>query len=157
MSGGKNKDEWDDLADKAAAEQGISPEIARAVLATNPTLRAGGMSTDMLVKQSKPNQQQGKVAPKPGAPASGSLVDVSKVLDKRLADAKTKREKDIADAEQHFAAEKKALLESLTQWLHQNDPELRSPFTQQVLEQKKALLQAIGFDVKAYVAAKMKR
>jgi hypothetical protein len=157
MAGDKNKDAWDDLAEKEAAAQGISPEIARAVLATNPQLREGGMTTDLLIKQGgKPGAAAAQRAAGKPIEAGESLADLAKLLDKRLTDAKQKREKELADAEQRFVGEKKAMLDALVQWLAQRDPELRSPFTQQVLEQKKALLAAIGFDVKAYVASRMK-
>lgn len=162
MTGGKQKDEWDDLADKEAANQGISPEIARAVLATNPTLREGGMTTDLLVKKHSPSTAT-VAKPANATPAAKpmqtgeSLANTAKALEKRLSDAKAKREKDLAEAEAHFVGEKTAMLEALVAWLKQHDPELRSPFTQQVLEQKKALLTSIGFDVKVYVNARMKR
>jgi phosphoenolpyruvate-protein kinase (PTS system EI component) len=143
MAPGKNKDEWDDLEEAEKDTSGISPEIARALLNTNPALRQGGMNTDLLIKQRKgaapatPEKKESR--------SEQSLADMAKTLEKRLQDAQTQ-----------LANEKKALLESLVQWLKLNDPELRSPFTQQVLEQKKALFSAIGFDVKAYVAARMK-
>ena len=160
MGQSKDKDAWDDLADEDAKAQGISPEIARAVLATNPQLRDGGMTTDLLVKQhQKPGAAgPGKASDKPKPVTTGaSFIETAKQLEKRFNEAKSKRERELMEAEARFTAEKKALLEAMTQWLVQNDPELRSPFTQQMLEQKKALFASFGFDVKVYVAARMKR
>lgn len=144
--GTDKKDEWDEL-EQAEPTPGISPEIARALLNTNPALREGGMTTDLMIKQ---RNAATPVANKPMAAAkssaSSSLADTAKLLEKGLADAQAR-----------FNADKKALLDQLTSWLSINDPELRSPFTQQVLEQKKALLASLGFDVKAYVASRMKK
>src|SRR5262245_18839741 len=64
MADQKNKDEWDEL-DEKEGEPGISPEIARALLATNPALRKGGMDTDLLMKQHKSAQTGNTPKPAP--------------------------------------------------------------------------------------------
>ena len=160
MANGKNKDgdAWDELdAADGGGNRGISPEIARALLNTNPAMRDGGMTTDMLVKTVQKTTKPG-AAPAIAKPAlNDSFTDTARALEKRFAEAKAKRDKELAEAEGRFAAERKALLDSMIDWLGKHDPELRSPFTQQMLEQKKAFFQTLGFDVKQYVASRLKR
>ena len=163
MGTGKNKDSdaWDDLdAADGGANRGISPEIARALLNTNPAMRDNGMTTDLLVKTIQKNPKPG-AAVAPGAAAkpamTDSFIDTAKALEKRFAEAKSKRDKELAEAESRFVAERKVLLDSMIDWLVKHDAELRSPFTQQMLEQKKAFFTTLGFDVKQYVASRMKR
>jgi hypothetical protein len=160
MANGKNKDSdaWDELdAADGGGNRGISPEIARALLNTNPAMRDGGMTTDMLVKTVQKNPKAGAAAAPAKAAQSDSFTDTAKTLEKRFAEAKSKRDREMAEADARFVAERKALLDAMTDWLVKHDPELRSPFTQQMLEQKKAFFQALGFDVKQYVASRMKR
>src|SRR5262245_35888068 len=124
--GTEKKDQWDALDAEDNPAPGVSPEIARALLATNPALREGGMNTDLVIKQSAAAPGAQKPVQKAAAAPGASLADTAKQLEKGLADAQAR-----------FNADKKALLTQLTQWLTVNDPELRSPFTQQVLDQKK--------------------
>lgn len=160
MTGKPPRDEWDELVDASGAPDttGISPEIARRVLDMNPRMRDEGKDTAWLVNESQANKlkggaQPGKAAPPGNKPArpSESVVATVGALKAQMADAEKRHAKEVAEAQARLAQTKAQTLDALVSWLKQNDPELRSPFTQQVLEEDKAFFDKLGFSLKRYV------
>ncbi len=143
----------------AKVEQaGVSPSIARALLQLNPNMREQGFTTAGLVAESqtasaqKPSAQAAQSPQSsPKAAANGGVFDVLAATSTRV----TAEQRRVADAIVKLEHEQKALkaaeLKAFETWLRDNDPDLRSPVTQDALARHKALLDALGFSVKSYI------
>lgn len=148
----KDDDPWEKL--DAQQKDGLSPEMARKLLAMNPAMRDRGMNTQNLVADSQ------KKGAKPAAVASTSdkglhseLEAIRRHLDdeeKRITEAQKQLERDrILAKEKSFA--------SLVKWLLAKDPDITSPLNQQALKDEATLLGRIGFDMKRYAEARKKQ
>jgi hypothetical protein len=153
------------LEEHEPKQVGISPDLARKLLEMNPKLRNDGFDTVGLVNQSQ-NAAVGKPPPKPTAPAakptqptapSESVVDTLAAIGKSLGEAEQTIDREIAALQDKKKQASAAALAQWIAWLQAHDPELRSPFTQEVLADEKALLDRLGFSVKDYVALRKKR
>ena len=129
----------------------------RRLLATNPALRNQGLNTASaatMMQQARagagartPNES-GKARPAVSGPDVVALAnEIKETLSK---------ERKRLDAEQAELHKRRAHLHSetrqrLEQWLEANDPDVRSPVTQKILERDKAVFAEIGFSLNAYV------
>lgn len=147
---------WDDAAAQVVKETGVSPSVAKALLAMNPALRDQGLDTMKLVRQSQ--DAAASKAPaggaKPAKPAdkSDGIYAVLQGMDKDLQrrDAELKAEITRLEAERKRLAE--ASRQELSKWLVAHDPDILSPVTQGALKDFQALVTAIGFKTADYIA-----
>ncbi|MCC6808761.1 MAG: hypothetical protein IT381_15150 [Deltaproteobacteria bacterium] len=153
-------DEKNDWRSKLGEKKprGVSPDVARKILDLNPKLREEGKDTAWMVGQSASAQQGNKaaLAPSPSASPPDSqkaFAAQQAALDKDDARIDT----EIKRLQEEKAANKRRTLDELIAWLFENDPELRSPMTQQTMSETKAFLDRIGFSMKVYSDAKKKR
>ena len=153
--------DWDDaLGDRKV--QTVSPDLVRKLLAMNPALREQGLNTNFATAQAQKAQiaaAQGHKAPAAGQ-SQTSNDDIFTAFASMKGDLGT-QQKQIDIEVERLTRERDALrtatLERVHRWLQTNDPDMRSPVTQQVLEQDKKFLDEIGFNVKDYVAARLKK
>lgn len=140
---------WDDAAVDDAKSVGVTPSVAKVLLAMNPNLRDQGLDTMKAVRQS---QNPSTTQQPAGSPAQGSSVyDVLKRLE---ADVK-KGEGELAQRMAALEAEKKQLhagaAEVVSKWLLGHDKDILSPVTQKALKDFEKLLKAIGFKTETYI------
>ncbi len=149
-------EDWE-LALREKAQPGLSPELARKLLSMNPALRDRGADTASLVAEAQ-KARSGIRPPSAGnaqpAPNQDAATDGLAAVD-ALKQAFTDTNKQL-DLEQKRIQEERSsnisrTLDAFHQWLRDNDPQLRSPFTQQLLSDEKRFLDALGFSVKAYM------
>lgn len=153
--------DWDDaLGDRKV--QTVSPDMVRRLLEMNPALRAQGLNTNYAVAQAHKAQNQAAQGHK--APAAGqsqtSNDDIFTAFASIKGELATQQKAFDTEIERLTREKKNALtatLDRVQRWLQANDPDMRSPVTQQVLEQDKNFLDAIGFTVKDYVATRLKK
>lgn len=156
---------WAGSLDDEEEDKGVQADIARKILALNPSLRDAGVDTMRAVESTKARDEKkvdqpdagvkGSAAPKPvqGNRIVDAIADVKRTLDtddKRL-------EAEIARLTKERAGLKNAALERIMRWLQSNDPDLRSPVTQAMLQDEKPFLDKIGFSIKKYIDAQKKR
>ena len=146
--------QWDVLEEDKGLE-GVSPEIAHALLEMNPALRAKGMNTNLVIEQSKKQSPQ-PAKPTTSAETSASILTAVTKLKQGVATEDKLLGEEITKLQTKRAQIKVQAAEKLIQWLMHFDPELRSPMTQQVLESEKPFLDGIGFSIKRYVEARKK-
>ncbi len=165
----KSSDSWEDALGERA-QQTVSPEMVRKLLEMNPALREAGMTTNGAIDQvqqahlktaneasanKKPASVGIAATGRSGTPPGGDIVQAFGDFKQKLA-AERKRIDD--EMEKLKKAKDDSLAqtrERVTQWLLQNDPDMRSPVTQTLLEKEKAFLDLIGFSVKGYVEKRM--
>ncbi|MCC6808180.1 MAG: hypothetical protein IT381_12215 [Deltaproteobacteria bacterium] len=173
-------DDWDDaLGDRA--QQTVSPDVVRKLLEMNPALRERGMTTNVALDQANQAQTQKAIAEaqakkpasvgvtkpasvgatqKPaskGVEASSDVVSAFKELKTRLANGNKRIDEEMAKLKKAKDELSHQMRAQLVDWLMQNDPDMRSPVTQSVLDQEKAFLQQVGFTVKGYVEERTKK
>lgn len=144
---------WDAFQLKDDKKAGLSPEMAKALLAMNPALREQGFCEKKLVAASQAPQTVQPVAAK----STESLLEVVAGETTRLAEAQRAADDAIAKLKAEKDAAKAAALAAVYAWLCKRDPDLLSPLTQRVLQQQKEKLAAIGFTIDGYMAARKKR
>ncbi|MCC6808658.1 MAG: hypothetical protein IT381_14635 [Deltaproteobacteria bacterium] len=157
-------DPWDGVLGEQE-QDAIPPDLARKLLDLNPALREAGEDTMRMVERSRKQASAQATAAQTGAApiaATTAIPKSTRIID-ALADVKAALDRDEkrVDAEiKKLQAEKSALkpavLDRFCRWLSEHDPDLRSPVTQQALEDEKAYLTKIGFSVKGYIAAQRK-
>ncbi|MCC6808660.1 MAG: hypothetical protein IT381_14645 [Deltaproteobacteria bacterium] len=136
---------WSSTLEDEEDEQGVQRDIARKILAMNPSLREAGMDTMRAVEQSKARD------PKAAATSSGQKASAGRVVDaiaegKQKLDSEEKRiDQELLRLQKERAGLKAVALDRFMRWLAVNDPELRSPVTKQTLEDEKAFLTKLGF------------
>jgi len=142
---------WDNMLGESSPE--MSPEIARALLAMNPSLREQGMNTKAVLSQSR-QAQTGKVAPAAPAqkiaPPKGGDIRVNEAGEKfrlMLAAEEAEVDAELKRLEQKRANLRNEMRERFASWLNGKDPELLSPYTQQLLQTEKAFLEKVGFNL----------
>lgn len=148
-------------------QAGVSPSIAKALLQLNPALREQGFTTTSLVAGSQqasaaknaPPTEKGKSAAAPtAAPSPGSAhsptADTFALFEGFSGQIATIEEEAKRQRAAIEANRQRALLtirEHLEKWLLENDPDLRSPVTQEALQRHKSELSELGFSVRDYV------
>jgi hypothetical protein len=160
-------DEWDDaLGDKA--QPTVSPDVVRKLLEMNPSLRERGMTTNIAMNQMTDAQAQkqfadaqgkkpastgvaAKPVTRPPAASNTDIVAAFRELKKRLGDGNKRIDDDMQKLKKQREELAVAMRDELTNWILKNDPDMRSPVTQSMLDQEKAFLLQLGFTVKAYV------
>lgn len=166
-------DDWDDALGERA-QQTVSPDVVRKLLQMNPALRARGMDTGMALEQMNQAQAQKTVEnakpkstgttqkpatqkPMTGKPTTGAPGGQNDVM-AALKELKLRQQAGNKRIDDELAKLKKAredlaagLRDQWIDWLLANDPDMRSPVTQGMLEKEKDFLQQIGFTVKGYI------
>lgn len=141
---------WDDAAVDDAKSVGVTPSVAKVLLAMNPSLRDQGFDTMKAVRQS----QNPNVAQQPGGSPQAQGASVYDVLKRLEADVK-KSEAEIAQRMAALEAEKKQLhagaAELVSKWLLGHDADILSPVTQKALKDFEKLLKAINFKTETYI------
>jgi hypothetical protein len=125
------------MSDEPKLNKGVSPDIAHALLQANPALRQKGVSTNVVVEQSKKLETAGDKEAK----AKGPLLVELKVLKQQLANA----EKKIADERAALEAERRKvhaqILAKVTELMGAADAGARD----KAALAESAFLDAIGF------------
>ncbi|MCC6806217.1 MAG: hypothetical protein IT381_02240 [Deltaproteobacteria bacterium] len=151
---------WDDAAEEDAKEAGVSPAVAKALLAMNPALRAQGLDTKKVVRQSQDlaagkgtadAKSAAKVDPSAGIYAVLAQLEAEfkrkeHELQSQLALIEVERKKNANDAR-----------DRLTQWLIKNDPDILSPVSQGALKDHAPVIAAFGFKTADYIATYRKK
>jgi hypothetical protein len=141
---------WDELSsDEKPA--GMSPDMAKKLLAMNPALRQQGFSTEGIVAQ-KPVRQ----TPKASASAAVGFDALVVAASGELAEERKLIAKEIEALERRGAEAKARALDRIGAWLLSNDPNMLSPVTQAAFNKHKPLLDSLGFSLPAFLEARAK-
>lgn len=149
---------WDDAAEEDAKDSGVSPAVAKVLLAMNPGLREQGLDTMKVVRQSQDRaaKPEAQGSNKKDTGASGIyalLIDVEKEFKKK--DAELLAQLQMIEVERKKTANEAR--DKLVQWLLKNDPDILSPVSQGALKDHAAAIQAFGFKTADYIAQHRKK
>jgi hypothetical protein len=160
----KSKDEgWQDLLGQKKT-RGITKEVARRLLELNPKMREGGLDTAAVMDQSKRARDQEKIPEKTQA-RPGAQQPISDDISKEVGRLKRELEVEEATIAREEAGLKSELAklvarresaklktrDAVASWLEKNDPQVRSPVTQQVLADEKPTLERVGFTMSFFL------
>lgn len=152
--------DWGDALDDRA-QQTVSPDVVRKLLEMNPALRESGMTTNAMVNQAKKAHAQAASGQRGAANTTAAPVDdIFTVLGDWKRELAVEQQRIDTEIERLNKQRKEVAAltkEKMMRWLGANDPDMRSPVTQQVLEQEKPFLDQLGFSVKEYVARRLKK